>query len=65
MKKDSGNRAPSNVGALRGEPVGSTILLGTPKVMPSKDLEIDICFHTSPVLKNMRDAPFLGPLREE
>jgi len=40
MKKGSGNRAPLSEGALRGESGGSAPLLGTPKDMPSKNLEI-------------------------
>jgi hypothetical protein len=64
MRKGSGNTTLFNEGALRGEPVGKAPVLGTPKDMPSKALEIGICFNSSPVLGNMTDAPFLGPLRE-
>ena len=64
MRKGSGNTTHFNEGALRGAPVGRAPLLGTTKEMPSKALEIDMCFNISPVLGNMRDAPFLGPLKE-
>jgi hypothetical protein len=42
--------------ALKGEPRGRAPLLGTSKDMPSKDLEIGICFHRSPVLGKMRGS---------
>jgi len=53
MKKGSGNRAPLNEGALRGEPGGRASLLANPKDMPSKALDIGISFHWDPVLGNM------------
>ena len=53
MKKGSGNRTPLNEGALRGEPGGRAPLLGTPKDVPSKALEIGICFHRGPIVGNM------------
>ena len=39
-KKGSGNTAPLNEGALRGEPGGRAPLLGNPNDMSSKALEI-------------------------
>jgi len=53
MKKGSGNRAPLNEGPLRGEPGGRAPLVAIPKDMPSKALDIGICFHRGPVLGNM------------
>ena len=64
MRKGSGNTAPLNEGALRGEPGGRATVLWTAKDMQSKSLEIGICFNRSPVLGNMTDAPFLEPLTE-
>jgi hypothetical protein len=61
MRKRSGNTTLFNEGALRGEPEGRAPILGTPKDMPSKALEIGICFNINPILGN---APLLGPLRE-
>ena len=40
MRKRSGNTTLFNEGALRGEPEGRAPILGTPKDMPSKALEI-------------------------
>ena len=62
MRKGSGNTTHFNEEALRGEPEGRAPLLWNAKEMPSTALEIGICFNISPVLGNMRDAPFLGPL---
>jgi hypothetical protein len=53
MKKGSGNRASLNEGALRGKPGGRVPLLGNPKDMPIKALEIGTYFHRGPVLGNM------------
>ena len=40
-------------------------LLGTPKDMLSKALEMGVSFHRVPVLGGNGGAPFLGPLRKE
>jgi len=39
-------------------------LMGTPKDMPSKALEMGLCFHTGTFRGTWRDSPFLGPLGE-
>jgi hypothetical protein len=58
MKEDSGNGASLSVGVLCGEPRGRAPLLGTPKDMLSKALEMGYCFHTGPVLGNMLGNSF-------
>ena len=64
VKEGTRNRASLSEGALWGEPGGMAPLLGTPKDMLSKTLEMGGCFHKVPVFGERRDAPFLGPLRE-
>jgi len=64
MKEGSANGASLSVGALWGEPKGRAPLLGAPKDVPSKALEMGIYFHRGPVLGNMGEAPFLGSSRE-
>jgi len=58
MKEGSGNGAALSVGALRGEPGGRATLLGTPKDMLSMGQEMGDCFHTGPVLGNIRGRSF-------
>jgi hypothetical protein len=55
------------VEALRAESGGRTPLLGTPKDMPSKPLEMGVCFHRGHVLGNKGGGgrSFPGPLRVE
>jgi hypothetical protein len=53
MKEASGNGASLSVGALWGEPGGRAPLVGTPKDMPSKGLEMGIYFHRGPIWGNM------------
>jgi len=43
---------------MRG-PGGRAPLLGTPKDMPSKVLEMGVCFHWNPILRNTKGHPFL------
>jgi len=40
-------------------------LVGTPKDMRSKALEMGVCFRRGPVMGNMGDSPFLGSSREQ
>jgi len=46
------------------EPGRRAPLLGTPKDMPIKALEMGVCFHGGPILGNMGVGPFIGPSRE-
>lgn len=48
--KDSRNETSVSEGALRGEPGGRTPLLGTPKDMLSKAVEMSVCFQRCPAL---------------
>ena len=54
--KDSGNGASFSLG---GEPGGKAPLLGTPKDVLRKVLEMSICFHGGPILGNIGGRPFL------
>ena len=58
MEEGSGNTASFSVGALWGKPGGRVPLLGTPKDMLSKALEMGICFHMGPILWNMGGHSF-------
>ena len=57
-------RSISLSGSSMRKPGGTAPLLGTQKDMPSKILEMGVCFHRGSVLGNMGGAPFLGPTRE-
>jgi hypothetical protein len=48
MKEGSRVGAFLSEGALRGEPGGRAPLLGTPKDILSKALEMGVCFHWDP-----------------
>lgn len=43
-------------GSLRGEPEGSSILMGTPNGMLSKALEMGVCFNRSPAFEDREDT---------
>jgi len=45
-------------GGLRGEPGGRATLLGTPKVMLSKALEMGVSSHRGPLLGNVERHSF-------
>jgi hypothetical protein len=64
MKEGSRNEASLYKGALWGEHAGRAPVLGTPKDMLSKALKMGVCFHRGPLLGNIQDCPFLGPLRK-
>ena len=64
MKEGSGNEATLSVGALWGEPRGRAPLLGTPKDMLSKALEMGVCLHRGPFWRIWGDVPLLGSSRE-
>jgi hypothetical protein len=46
-----------SVEALSGEPGKRAQLLGTPKGISNKALEMGVCFYGGPILGNMGDAP--------
>jgi hypothetical protein len=46
------------------EPGGTDILLETPKYIPSKALEMGVCFHRATVFGNMKSRFLLGLLRK-
>ena len=48
MKEGSRNRASLSEGVLCGEPGGRAPLLGTPKDMVNKALQMGVCFHRGP-----------------
>jgi len=48
MKENSRNGASLSEGALCGEPGGRALLLGTPKDMLSRTLEMGVCFYRYP-----------------
>jgi hypothetical protein len=52
MELGSGNGTTLSVGAVRREPGGRVPLLGTPKDMLSKALEMGACCHRVPVVEN-------------
>ena len=58
MKEGSGKGASLSVGALLGEPSGGAPLLGTPKDVQGKDLEMGVCFQRGPVLGNIGGRSF-------
>jgi len=60
MKEGSGNSASLS----EVETGGRAPLLGTPKFMPIKALEMGVCFHGGPILENMGVGSFIGPSRE-
>jgi hypothetical protein len=47
-----------SVGTLCGETGGRAPLLGTPKDLLNKDLEMGVCLHRDPVLGNMGGRSF-------
>jgi hypothetical protein len=55
----SGNGASLSVGTLLWEPGGRAPLLGTPKDMLNKTLEMSVSFHRGHVLRNMVGRLFL------
>jgi len=59
MEEGSGNGASLSEGALSGEPGGRAPLLGTPKDMLSKALEMGVCFPKSPAFRE-RGGTFLA-----
>jgi len=64
MKEGSRNGASLSKEALRKEPGGRVPLMGTPKDMLSKALEMVLFPQEPRFWGTWRDAPFLGPLRE-
>jgi len=61
IKDGSGNGESVSVGAVCEEPGARALLLGTATDMPSKALEMGVCFYKTPSGGTWRGAPFLGP----